>query len=223
MKQWSERQGIDRWLFIAFILAIGIALAAVMIGITAVNGSSGEVTVTTEPQPMVGRVIYSEGNIRRSSKKVTWKKVSQTSRTVAARTAPTICYKANNTRWGDSLTKDHVVRGTVVFHWCVQGPKITKYWTNFDYAGNSVQLWKLDWDKITVDSEIVWTSTWCTPDGSGPCYNVQRKTREYRWQFVRHVPYLDLPQHATFYATCTVRGNAPTRSPNFECYSGWVH
>lgn len=208
------------------LLVILVALLVLLVA-TQVNGSSGEVTVTTEPQPMLARVIYRDGEIKRSSKKVTVKQTSSRARLVAEatnRTGP--CYVANNTRWGDSGTRDHVVRGTAIFHWCVgknDPAKIAKYWTNFDYAPNWAQLWKLDWSKVTVDSQIVWTTTWCGSSGVGPCFPVQRKTREYRWQFVRHVPYLDLPQHATFYATCTVRGNAPSVHPNLECYSGWVH
>lgn len=235
MKSFKDLHGTDRWLFIGFFVCIAIALVVVVIAATGVSGSSGEETGGVEPQPKVisERVIYDpgkvkKGNIKHSQRKTGGGKTS--ARRIAARSGTGPCYVVNETRYGNSGTWQKVVSGTGHFHWCVAAAnhaKIAKYWSNFDFDDNWLLGWTLEWSKIDKDSDIAWTSTWCSDDGSGPCYNVQRKTREYRWQFVRsvYVPILDkiVDQHATFYAICTVRGDAPTRTWNHECYSGWVH
>lgn len=204
------------------LVVVGVIVTLVLIvAATQINGSSSEEQWSQEPSPapMLMRVVYSDGNIRHHSHRNRWAETS-------SRSTAGDCFVQSRTEWGDSLTRDHVVRGTAHFHFCLsqRNPaKISAYWANFDAAGNWAQLWKLEWSEVSKESPTVWTSTWCA--GGGPCYPVQRHTREYRWQFIRHVPYLDLPQHATFYAVCTVRGDAPgiAHGHNVECYSGWVH
>lgn len=223
-----------RWVVVIVVVALAFTAAAGWVWAGTMNGSSDEETVITGPPEsgMLMQVIYSDakrkkGTIKNSSQKHWVVKTSSRTRSTGT-TGP--CYTVYKKKYGDSGTFAHIVSGTGIFHYCVgrlHPERIAKYWTNITLDDNFWLGWAVDWSRIEKQSPIVWTSTWCTNDGSGPCYPVQRKTLEWRWQFVRSVyfPILDkvLVQHGTFYATCTVRGNAPNRAPNEECYGGWVH
>lgn len=218
----NERRG---WI-IAAVAAVAFALA---IAASQVGGSSSTDHWSQEGSPssapMLMRVIYSDGDIRHHSHRNRWRETTSSRSLMSAGPADD-CFVQSRDEWGDSLTRDHVVRGTGHFHFCINSrnhARLSDFWASFDAAGNWAQLWKLDWSQVASESATVWSTTWCAAGVS--CYPVQRHTLEFRWQFVRHVPYLNLPQHATFYETCTVRGDAPgiAHGHNVECYSGWVH
>jgi hypothetical protein len=173
-------------------------------------------------------VNYRKGRIRHHHHRNRQRVVSRirTSSTATRSAAAGTCYVRARDEFGDSGTFANVTRGTVYYHWCVgrKNPaKIVSYWTSFDSWAWWLQRWHIDESHISKESPILWTTTWCTPDGSGPCYPVQRKTLEYHFQFVRHVhiPILgwNIDQHADFYIICTVRGDSPGHHLNTECYS----
>jgi hypothetical protein len=213
-----------RWKTLAIIgIVIGVLLVGGILATFAVgmSGSHGD-TQYQEVPPERGRVIdYRDGNIKHHHARTRYKRVS--SRTLAL-TGP--CAVATQNEWGDSATFTEVVRGSLHVHYCVgrlHPNRIVKVWATFDHWEWWAQRWHLNWQRKAMESPILWTTTWCQDSGYGPCYPVQRKTYKWTWEFKRsvHIPALgDVVQYATFGAVCTVRGQAPSRHQNYECYSG---
>jgi hypothetical protein len=212
---------VRRYLVIALlVLAI---IGAYLLITTPSHGSSNQ-TVETEDRRLVitsplgmTKTEWNGGAIKHDSHRTT---VSQTSSFRARLTATGPCYVVHRDEWGDSGTFEHVVRGTGIYHWCVGAAhpeNIVSFSHSFDHY--ETQLWKLNWVETTAGGGV--SSTWCTPNGSGPCYPVDYKFFRFRYQYVRgaNIQGVDLQEHATFYVQCTVRGNAPGVKPNLECYS----
>lgn len=211
------------------LLVTAALIAAGLLAFGPMTGSSSNETTYRESPPVgvvnlmrTRKVNYRKGKIRHHHHHTSTKVISR-SRSTAAEG---VCRVVNRDEFGDSGTFAKVVRGTGHFHYCVgrKNPaKIVSYWTSFDSWAWWLQRWHLNEQHISKESPILWTSTWCTSDGSGPCYPVQRKTLEYHFQFIRHVhiPVLgwDIDQHADFYIVCTVRGDSPGHHGNHECYS----
>lgn len=203
-------------LFIA--IAILAVFTIVLIAATsATNGDSSEVFTTVPPE---GRLIsttgWKSGNIKTSHHKQRFTKLSS-----RAITGP--CYRVDEYKWGDSGTVTKIVMGLGHFRWCVgaQHPnRIANFSATFEHSETSMQLWRLNW--VETSERRSWSSTWCTSNGSGPCYPVQYHFFRYKYQFIRGatVGGIELAQHATFYIQCTIRGDAPSSKGNHECYTG---
>jgi hypothetical protein len=220
-----------RTLVLIVIVAAALLLAGVLAFGPMTGGSSSENTYNESPVGLMSltrnNVNYHKGTIKHHHHGEHTKQTkSRRSRSTLGAAAAGACYVTDRDEWGDSGTFAKVTRGTVHYHWCVgrKNPaKIVSYWTSFDSWAWVLQRWHINDYHVSKESPILWTSTWCTPNGSGPCFNVQRKTLEYHFQFIRHVhiPILgwDIDQHADFYIICTVRGDSPGAHANHECYS----
>lgn len=216
-----------RSLKLAIVLACAVLLIVVIAMLTTpLHGSSNQ-TVETEVSergvtitaPGMTRTEWNGGSIRHHSHRTQVMKTSNL-RARASLTATGPCYVVHRDEWGDSGTYQHVVRGTGHFHWCVgaQHPEnIVSFSHSFDHYES--QLWRLNWVEESDGGGV--SSTWCTPNGNGPCFPVEYRFYRFRYQFVRgaNIQGVDLQEHATFYVQCTVRGNAPGVKPNLECYS----
>lgn len=222
-----------RTLVLVVLVAAALLLAG-MLTFGPMTGSSSHETTYREPTPVgvvdlmrTRKVNYRKGKIRHHHHHTATRQTKSRTRTSTLGTAAEgACYVTNRDEFGDSGTFAKVVRGTGHFHWCVgrKNPaKIVSYWTSFDSWAWWLQRWHINEYHVSKESPILWTSTWCTANGSGPCFSVQRKTVEYHFQFIRHVhiPVLgwDIDQHADFYIVCTVRGDSPGYHGNHECYS----
>lgn len=207
-----------------------LVVAAILVAYAVATNITGDQSSTRieEVPPMErGRVIdYGDGNIkhhhgRHHIRQVDRMQLSSRSLLATGMTGP--CYIATQDEFGDSGTFAKVVRGSLHVHYCVgrlHPNRIVKVWPTFDHWEWWLQRWSLDWQRKASESPVLWTTTWCSSSGYGPCYPVQRKTYKWSFQFVRRVPVTGWMQHATFGAVCTVRGQAPGRSKNYECYSG---
>lgn len=216
---------------VAVLIAVALAVLAVTVSTMGGHHSedSGGVYVSPPAEGMTMlQVIRDQGKVKDGKIKHHHHRDSGGRLARASRDSEGTCYSHNRDEFGDSGTLQSIVRGTIIPHWCVGARhpnRIVKDWWNFDFQDNFWLGWSLNWSRIEKQSPVTWAaSNWC---GQGVCYPVQRKTEEYRWQWVRsvYIPILDkvLVQHATFYATCTVRGSAPGTPYNWECYSGIVN
>ena len=229
-----------RWSLVLWTAAAVLAIAALAIALTSMN-STGE-SESFEKVPATGMVMskvtservigveqWKSGNITSSGTKTDFdgrvnRRHARLVQLDVGNTGP--CYRVHKYKWGNSLTVSKIVLGIGHFHWCVgaQHPEnVVSFDHNFEHSETSGQLWRLNW--VETSSGGGTSSTWCSSDGTGPCFPVEYKFWRFRYQFIRGatVAGIDLAQHATFQIQCTVRGNSPNVKGNYECYADMLN